>query len=488
MSQIGFWNEQALEVHRRDFTVGSRGDSFAAGMLTPQQPGPTATSRALAMVHVGMFNAVALTVGGAQPYTGGPGAVFVLPPALTPPSGAPGSYLQTACDVAVATVAASLLIRLFSTQSDYINQKLATSLAAFGTPDAAFLAGRKLGWDLSDAIWEHRSHDRSGSNRYGATAPHFTEQHLPDPFARDQELLGPAWGHVVRFCPPKNPLPLSHYIADYPAPGTAAYNHALREVKDFGAAVSPSRTAAQTQTGIYWGYDGARGLGTPPRLYNQAVLAAVSALGLTLLEEARLLALVNCAMADAAVVAWDAKYTYNLWRPVIGVPRTAGQSPGAETWPPLGMPRTNENRFNLTPPFPAYPSGHATFGAVAFAMLAYFLAERAGRPIASEADLQSELQSVSFTLTSDEYDGVNRDPDGTVRPALPRTYTLAEAIVDNAISRVFLGVHWRYDGLADTAKNLSTMTLNVAAELKAKIGGVAVGLKLAGEIHGGYFR
>src|SRR5262249_55720846 len=83
------------------------------------------------------------------------------------------------------------------------------------------------------------------------------------------------------------------------------------------------------------------------------------------------------AAASGPICCWDAKYVYDLWRPVgafragaaDGTPLTAGL-PG---WSPLGAPRSNDpSGTNFTPPFPAYPSGHATFGAAAFRVLADF--------------------------------------------------------------------------------------------------------------------
>ncbi|MCU0516713.1 MAG: vanadium-dependent haloperoxidase, partial [Oscillatoria sp. Prado101] len=76
--------------------------------------------------------------------------------------------------------------------------------------------------------------------------------------------------------------------------------------------------------------------------------------GSTLVEDTRMFALLNIALADAGIVAWDAKYAYDLWRPVTAIrqadtdgnPQTAADI----TWDPLIG----------TPPFPSYVSGHST--------------------------------------------------------------------------------------------------------------------------------
>jgi vanadium chloroperoxidase len=90
-------------------------------------------------------------------------------------------------------------------------------------------------------------------------------------------------------------------------------------------------------------------------------------------------------MADAGIASWFYKYKYQLWRPVLGIreyddsfwaggePVSHGLHPRCDPWwVPLGSPRTNEpGRRSFTPPFPAYPSGHATFGAAAFEAIGY---------------------------------------------------------------------------------------------------------------------
>ena len=76
--------------------------------------------------------------------------------------------------------------------------------------------------------------------------------------------------------------------------------------------------------------------------------------------------LVNLAMGDAGIAAWDTKYTYNRWRPITAIPlaNTDGNpaTVADPTWRPLGSPG-DPGQPNFTPPFPSYVSGHATFGA-----------------------------------------------------------------------------------------------------------------------------
>jgi hypothetical protein len=160
------------------------------------------------------------------------------------------------------------------------------------------------------------------------------------------------------------------------------------------------------------------------------------------LDLARLLALVNVAMADAGIAAWESKYHHNLWRPVTGVREAdAGTGPtgagdgnpatvGDIAFIPLRAPASNLNGPNFTPPFPSYPSGHATFGGALFQTLRMFYV----------------TDRIPFTFVSDEFNGVTRDNQGQVRALAPRRFgTLSQAETDNGRSRVYLGIHWAFD-------------------------------------------
>jgi membrane-associated phospholipid phosphatase len=231
-----------------------------------------------------------------------------------------------------------------------------------------------------------------------------------------------------------------------PALTSAQYTTAFNEVKQLGGdgVTTPTvRTPEQTLIGIYWGYDGTPYIGARPREYNQ--IAAVIARQRTTdaLEMAHLLALFNAAVADSCIVAWNAKYGYDFWRPVTAIREAdPGTGPtglgdgnpdtvGDPTWTPLGSPATNtDGAPNFTPPFPSYPSGHAALGSAAFEVLRRFYG----------------TDNIAFTFVSDELNGINRDNHGNVRPRWPRSFsTLTEAEQDNGVSRIYLGVHFRFD-------------------------------------------
>ena len=165
-------------------------------------------------------------------------------------------------------------------------------------------------------------------------------------------------------------------------------------------------------------------------------------MGADVVQTARLLALVNVAMADAGIAIWESKYHYDFWRPVTGIRESEpGTGPsglgdgnpatqGDPEFSPLGAPASNLTGPNFTPPFPAYPSGHATFGGALFETLRNYYG----------------TDAIAFTFVSDELNGVTVDNQGNVRPLRPRSFSsLSEAEEENGQSRIYLGIHWAFD-------------------------------------------
>lgn len=147
-------------------------------------------------------------------------------------------------------------------------------------------------------------------------------------------------------------------------------------------------------------------------------------------------------MADAGYASWESKYYWDFWRPVTGIREAdVGSGPTGSgdgnpdtiadlNFTPLGAPAGNLQGPNFTPPFPAYPSGHATFGGALFQTLRRFF----------------RTDHVGFRFVSDEYNGVTRDNAGNVRPYLPRYFSrLSQAEEENGQSRIYLGIHWSFD-------------------------------------------
>ena len=146
--------------------------------------------------------------------------------------------------------------------------------------------------------------------------------------------------------------------------------------------------------------------------------------------------MVNLALADAGIAAWDGKFVYNVARPITYLRNHAPDPahPDDGIWTPLGQVASNGAVQNVTPPFPAYPSGHAVFGAAVFTM------------IGTALNLNPSSNASGFDFVSDEYNGHTFDSNGKLRPMKTIHYvSLNAAAWDNAESRIYLGIHWQRD-------------------------------------------
>jgi len=441
LDPVGFWNDVAMEVHRLDYAGGPA-----------DQPGPTCASRALAMVHVAMYNAW-LTSG--EPWRGEGAAPVPYP-------SAPAPSLTADRVAALGSAAATMLVALFPRQRAFVTARTASFAAMRGATPAlpALHEGEQHGRQTARRLLAHRAAD------HAAQAPVYAPggapgAHRPDPVGAPVDDVGPHWGEVTRFCPPLEPGgPYAPAPPLLSSEGFAAdYEEVLRKGAESGGAWC-TRTPDETERGLFWAYDGAMSIGTPPRLYNQCARALFAKLegegrGLDALLRLRLLARMHAAMADAAIECWKLKYTYNLWRPVVAIRGwSAGYGgerplPADPRWRPHGSPLTNVIAgVASTPPFPSYPSGHAALGVAAFEVLRDALAA-----------VEPALVDLPFVVTSDELNGVSLDPTGRTRPHSPRVLTLERAMAECAEAGVWLGVHWRFDGVAGR-----TLGLRVASE------------------------
>lgn len=520
------WNEVALEANRVSHTN-----------LQGENVGPPASARALAIVHLAMYDAFA----GIWNLTHGPGDPKHLPPYL---AGLPVPNAAASSDAAVAAAAHATLTALFPSQSARFNLKLASG-------DTSSL-GRSFGQDVALAILADRQNDPATMDKpFNFSMPLPPGLHRPDPDEPSETLHAPDYGANARGFG----ITQRHTIAPPPYRNNAGtsylpeYEAALREVRGKGIAPQllatlrgvngvQGRTMDESVAGVFWGYDGARELGTPPRLYNQIVRRVAVAKNNTTAHNARLFALVNVALADAGILAWAEKYRHNFWRPVIGV-REHDESLGPEApqakqnldndgdpfWLPLGAPSTNStlppitagqagmpgtvsnpillgaNRTvansttmgkDTTPNFPAYPSGHATFGAAALHITRLFYGPQGIGAGGAEAGQAPEDQGPDtlfngLDLISDEFNGINRDSRGTTRSRHRRSFEkgLWGMIVENARSRIFLGVHWSFDAFAvkqDQKEGSKDDGRERVPDLTENIGGVPLGLNIAEDI------
>ena len=410
------WNAIALQAVVDDHS-GTFGD--------PEQGGPTRTSRALGIVHAAMFDALNSIETTAEVYR------FFQ---------APGG--NASIDAAVAQAAHDTLKALYPNQKDVFKDALQDYLVDIPNMAAFKARGRNVGRTIARKLLMLRKNDGS-NDPMSHDEGFFPGEHRQDPLNPTQGFLTPQWGDVDTFA---IPFPQLFQVAAPPDLTSPAYTAAYNEVKDFGGdgVITPTiRTPEQTEIGLFWAYDGSNLIGVPPRLYNQITRVVAIQEGNTEVENARLFALVNLAMADAGIVSWHTKYIYDFWRPIIGIRESdPGTGPsglgdgnpdtvGDTGWTPLGAPASNTvGGSDFSPPFPAYSSGHATFGAAMFRILENFYG----------------TDDIAFTFTSDELNGVTTDSQGNVRPLSPRSFnSFSEGADENALSRIFLGIHWIFD-------------------------------------------
>jgi membrane-associated phospholipid phosphatase len=347
------------------------------------QPATIQPTRNFAIVHAAIYDAVTAIDRSHEPYL-----IFV--------HASRGASETAAADAAAHTA----LVDLYPSQQSALDTDYATELAQVPS-GAARDAGVRVGQQVASDLIAIRAGDGSsiapppyvpGSNpgNFRPTPPNFPA------------AVFTTWGQVT-------PFVLDSGDQFRPAPPAAltsdAYAAALNEIQSLGSATSTTRTADQTQVGQFW---------APPiqNFWNQIADTVAVAHHSNLPTTARLFAALNLSFADSAIAFYDAKYTYNLWRPVTAI-RLADTD---------GNPQTNADPNWLplagnTPADPSYPGAHSTISAAGAAILATFYGDRE-----------------RFGVTSTALAGVTR------------SFTSFSAAAQEAgLSRIYAGVHTRLD-------------------------------------------
>jgi hypothetical protein len=233
----------------------------------------------------------------------------------------------------------------------------------------------------------------------------------PTPPAFAQTPAAPQWPFVTPFA-----LASGSQFRPGPPPSltSSAYTEAFDQMKAIGGngTTTPStRTPDQTEIAVFWAGAGATNAGVA--IWNQIAETVSARSGLTLVQNARLFALLNVTIADSFIAGFDAKYAFQnghgFWRPVTAI-RAAGSDGNPDTlsdsaWTPL----------ITTPNHPSYIALHACQSeSAAQALAAFFGTDRVG-----------------FTATSG---GVSRSF---------RSFTAAAH--EAGLSRIYGGIHWSFD-------------------------------------------
>ncbi|HSM14121.1 MAG TPA: vanadium-dependent haloperoxidase [Thermoanaerobaculia bacterium] len=204
-----------------------------------------------------------------------------------------------------------------------------------------------------------------------------------------------------------------------PAIGTEAYRRAFDEVKEVGRTVSATRTADQTHLAFGWKE-------FVESSVNRFARELVAEEGLDLWDATRLLALVNAAIYDGYVSVFENKFHYNHWRPYTAIRWAAHDGdPATEPEPEW------DNAHRHTYAFPTYPSAHGTVCAAAFGVLAHRFGDER-----------------EFTMTNPEVDSAGPfSPKMKTDPPTRSFASFSEAALECGLSRVYLGIHFRYDSV-----------------------------------------
>jgi PAP2 superfamily protein len=304
-------------------------------------------------------------------------------------------------DAAAASAAHDVLVALYPALGAQLDTALQQSLAEVpdGTPKAQGVAiGQRVAARILDARRDDGSQAAppvfvfgSAPGAYQSTPPNFPKQ--------------PQFTHWSRVTPFALERASQFRPGAPPALASDVYSDGFNEVKALGIAHGTAASSDQALTGQFWN-------GAIQNYWNEIAQTASVARHLTTAENARLFALLDLTFADCVIAFYDAKYTYNFWRPVTAIRAADTGSPEAVA-DPTWLPEVGN-----TTPDPSYPGAHAVISAAGAAVLtSFFRTDRLG-----------------FTVTSEVMLGVER--------SFP---TLSAAAREATVSRIFAGVHFRFD-------------------------------------------
>lgn len=360
---------------------------------------PLVTSRVVALVSASVFDAVNGIDPRFQP-------LHVIPNAPRNPS-------QRAAAIQAAYV---ILVDLYQPQSQTLKMQRDASIAALASTEKAqsIAAGVAWGQTVADSIWAWRLTD--------GFAP------APPPFLGVQSIVGtPAaigvWRPTPQGLPNQLPgvsgagpqfatmtpwvlaRPSQFRLPPPPALNSPEYAADLDELFKMGVYSGSGRTQDQSDLALFWA-------GNTPLYWNRIAAQLSVERGLSFIENTHLFALLNVAMADAAIACWDGKYRYVFWRPITAIRDGFTPADSDPAWIPW------LDFFSVgTPAHPEYPSGHSTVsGSAAFILSAAF------------------GENTAFSV----------DSETNPTPGKLRSFaSFSDAVAEIANARVFGGIHFR---------------------------------------------
>jgi len=368
VSQVVQWNRTLLVIVR---TPGA-------------QPATIHPTRSFAIMHAAIYDAVNAIEGTHQPYLVRLGA----------------SHFASQ-EAAAAAAAHEVLVKLYPSSQATLDAQLQQALAQL--PNRGKTDGISIGNTVADRILASRNNDGSNaqpipyvfgnaSGDYQSTPPNFPKQ--------------PQFTHWSRVTPFALESASQFRPGGPPRLTGDRYSDAFDQVKLLGIAGSTTATADQALTGRFWN-------GAIQNYWNEIAQTASLAHALTTAQNARLFALLNLSFADGVIAFYDAKYTYNFWRPVTAIRAAAADGNPDTEADPNWLPEVGN-----TTPDPSYPGAHAVISAAGAEVLISFF----------------HTDHLEFSVTSE------------VMPGVERSFTSFPAAAEEAtLSRIFAGVHFLFD-------------------------------------------
>jgi hypothetical protein len=350
------------------------------------QPVTVHSTRSFAILHAAIYDAVNAIDRRHKPYL------------VTVTGVSPNASQEAAAAAAAHEVLVELNPAFKTTLDGELQQSLAQIADGKDKTD-----GIAAGLAVADRILALRSNDGSNAQPipyvFGTVPGDY--QSTPPNFPPQPQFTH--WSHVTPFA-----LNRPNQFRPGPPPKLTSdeYTDAFNEIKSMGIANSTNATADEALTGRFWN-------GAIQNYWNEITQTASQAHNLGTAENARLFALLNLSLADGVIAFYDAKYTYNFWRPVTAI-RAAATDDNPETLADPGwLPEVGK-----TAPDPSYPGAHAVISAAAAEVLRSFF----GR------------DHFDFDVTSE------------VLPGAVRSFPSFSAAAEEAtLSRIFSGQHFRFD-------------------------------------------
>jgi hypothetical protein len=377
--------------------------------------------RTAAMMHLAMHDAVNAVDPRYHPYLRGQDG------------GPAGSAPADVDPLAVASEAAYAVV-----VSQYPDQDLVLRAERSRWSEGEVGRARRLGSRIAAAVLEARRGDR-----WDADPAYEWPTPAPGVYAGFPEHSGTPEGFTfgagwARARPFMMDTPTRFRAPPPPDVGSAEYAAAYREVKEVGSRHSRTRTDDQTHLALWWKE-------FVEKSHNRLARELTAQEGLDLWEAARLFALLNMSIFDGYVASFDSKYHYNHWRPYTAI-RRAGEDGNPATEPDPDWTNLHDHTYA----FPSYPSAHGCVCGAAMTVLADVFGD--DRP---------------FVMTIREVDSAGpMSPMRVNEPPTRRFDSFPEAARECSISRVYLGIHFRYDSELGLAQGREVGGLAVMAFLR----------------------